>query len=100
MPRQRRSSWGSNEDAGRGRRRIRYWADLHDGRGYRRVSETIEGSRRDGDEALAMRRVRHSADAPVPTLAQAYELWWLPEARERVERGEMAKVTLVNYESR
>ena len=27
MPRQRRSSWGSNEDAGRGRRRIRYWAE-------------------------------------------------------------------------
>ena len=96
----RRSSWGSNEDAGRGRRRIRYWADLHDGKGYRRVSETIEGSRRDGDEALAMRRVQHSADAPVPTLAQAYEAWWLPEARGRVERGEMAKVTLANYESR
>lgn len=100
MSGKRRSSWGSNEDAGRGRRRIRYWADLHDGKGYRRVSETIEGSRRDGDEALARRRVQHSADAPVPTLTQAYELWWLPEARGRVERGEMAKATLVNYESR
>lgn len=100
MSGKRRSSWGSNEDAGRGRRRIRYWADLHDGKGYRRVSETIEGSRRDGDEALARRRVQHSADAPVPTLTQAYELWWLPEARGRVERGEMAKVTLANYESR
>lgn len=100
MPRSSRSSWGSNEDAGRGRRRLRYWADLGDGRGYRRVSETIRGSRRDGDEALARRRVQHAADAPSPTLGQAYEAWWLPEARDRVERGEMAASTLANYESR
>ena len=38
MARRQRAAWGSNEDAGNGRRRIRYWADLGDGRGYRRVS--------------------------------------------------------------
>ena len=54
MPRKRaRSTWGANEDAGNGRRRLRYWADLHDGKGYVRHSMTIVGSRRDGDEALA-----------------------------------------------
>lgn len=53
MARRQRASWGSNEDAGRGRRRIRYWADLHDGRGYRRVSETVRGTRKDADDVLA-----------------------------------------------
>lgn len=94
-----RASWGSNEDAGQGRRRLRYWADLHDGRGYRRVSETIRGSRREGDLVLAQRRVEHDSDAPVPTLAQAYEAWWLPDARDRVEKGELAPRTLTQYES-
>lgn len=99
MPKNRRSSWGSNEDAGRGRRRIRYWADLHDGRGYRRVSETIEGSRRDGDEALARRRVEHSSDAPAPTVRQAYELWWLPDFEDRLSKGEVSVNTGNLYRS-
>ena len=94
-----RASWGSNEDAGDGRRRLRYWADLHDGRGYRRVSETIRGSRRDGDLVLAQRRVEHDSDAPTPTLAQAYGAWWLPDARDRVEKGELAAGSLTMYES-
>lgn len=97
--RRRRSTWGSNEDAGNGRRRLRYWADLHDGRGYARHSMTIVGSRRDGDETLARLRVEHSADRPTPTLAQAYEAWYLPELRERVESGEMAASSVVMYES-
>lgn len=99
MPR-RRSTWGTNEDAGRGYRRLRYWADEHDGRGYVRHSKTIRGTRRDGDEELARLRVAHSADAPVPTVRQAYETWWLPDARERVARGDMATSSLVNYQSR
>lgn len=100
MPRRRaRSTWGSNEDAGGGRRRLRYWADLHDGRGYARHSMTIVGSRRDGDETLARLRVEHSADRPTPTLRQAYEAWYLPELRERVETGDMAPRSLVVYES-
>ena len=91
MPRKRaRSTWGSNEDAGNGRRRLRYWADLHDGRGYTRHSMTIVGSRRDGDETLARLRVEHSQVRPTPTLRQAWEAWYLPELRERVESGDMA----------
>ncbi|MDM8270589.1 hypothetical protein [Thermophilibacter provencensis] len=100
MPRRRaRSTWGSNEDAGNGRRRLRYWADLHDGRGYTRHSMTIVGSRRDGDETLARLRVEHSADRPTPTLRQAYEAWYLPELRERVESGDMAPHSMTMYES-
>lgn len=99
MPR-RRSTWGTNEAAGRGYRRLRYWADEHDGRGYARHSKTIRGTRRDGDEELARLRVLHSEDRPVPTVRQAYETWWLPDARARVEAGDMSQSSLANYESR
>ncbi|HJA28425.1 MAG TPA: site-specific integrase [Candidatus Olsenella pullicola] len=101
MPRKRhRSTWGTNEDAGNGRRRLRYWADLHDGRGYVRHSVTIVGSRRDGDEALARLRVEHSQDRPTPTLRQAWEAWYLPDLMDRFERGEASKSTVSNYLSR
>lgn len=100
MARRQRAAWGSNEDAGNGRRRIRYWADLGDGRGYRRVSETVTGSRRDADLLLARRRVEHDSDAPVPTLRQAYEAWWLPEFEDAIERGEVKRNTLCTYTSR
>lgn len=96
----RRASWGCNEDAGGGRRRLRYWADLHDGRGYRRVSETVRGSRRDGDEVLAARRVEHSRDAPGMTVAQAYEGLWLPDALDRLASGDISRNTLDNARSR
>lgn len=100
MPRKRiRSTWGSNEDAGNGRRRLRYWADLHDGRGYVRHSMTIVGSRRDGDEALARLRVEHSADRPTPTLRQAWEAWYLPEVEDRVASGDLAPHTAEIYRS-
>lgn len=103
MPRKRgrksRSAWGSNDDAGAGRRRLRYWADLHDGRGYTRHSKTIAGTKTDGDEELARLRVQHGGDSPTVTLGQAWEMWYLPELRELVESGEMAPRTLELYES-
>ena len=103
MPRKRgrksRSTWGSNDDAGAGRRRLRYWADLHDGRGYTRHSKTILGTKKDGDEELARIRVAHSQDRPVPTLGQAYEMWWHADAVDRLERSELARSTLKMYES-
>lgn len=99
MPR-RRSTWGTNESAGRGYRRLRYWADEHDGRGYVRHSKTIRGTRRDGDEELARLRVLHSEDRPVPTVRQAYETWWLPDVMARYEAGEMSKNSVANYKSK
>ena len=103
MPRKRgrksRSTWGSNDDAGAGRRRLRYWADLHDGKGYARRSMTIVGTRSDGDEMLARLRVEHSQDRPTPTLRQAWEAWYLPELRDRAEAGEVSPRTVRVYES-
>lgn len=99
MPR-RRSTFGTNEDAGRGYRRLRYWADLHDGRGYARHSKTIKGTRRDGDAELARIRVLHSEDRAAPTVRQAYESWWLPDALARHEAGEMSQNSLAGYRSK
>lgn len=96
----RRSTWGSNTDAGVGYRRLRYWADERDGRGYVRHSKTIKGTRRQGDEELACLRVAHSQDRPVPTVRQAYETWWLPDALAKLESGRMTRSTLKNYQSR
>lgn len=98
--RRRRSTWGSNEPAGPGRRRLRYWADEGDGRGYVRHSMTIVGSRRDGDDALARLRVEHSQDGPAPTLRQAWETWYLPDLMDRREHGEASASTVSNYVNR
>ena len=98
--RKSRSTWGSNEDAGAGRRRLRYWADLHDGRGYVRHSKTIVGTKTDGDVELARLRVQHSQDATVPTVGEMWERFERPYLVSGVESGEVARRTLINYESK
>lgn len=99
MPR-RRSTWGTNAPAARkGHRRLRYWADEHDGRGYARHTKTIRGTRRDGDEELARLRMEHAADAPVPTLESAWETWARPDYARRVASGKASPNTLAAYDS-
>ena len=94
MAGRRRSTYGCNEAVAPGTRRLRYWADLHDGRGYVRHSKTIHGTRREGDEELARLRLAHAGDRPSPTVQEAWETWWLPQARDRVARGEMTQRSL------
>ena len=84
MPR-KRSSWGSNQPMGPGKRRIRYMADTGDGRGFTRHSETVYGTRKQADEVLAQRRIEHSQDKPVPTLQHAYETWLIPELEDKLK---------------
>ena len=80
MPRKTRASWGSNKPARRkGYRTLRYWADTKDGRGYMRHTMTIQGSKRDGDRKLAELRLQHGDDVHVPTIAEAWGSWLLPE---------------------
>lgn len=93
----KRSSWGSNEAAGPGRRRLRFWADLNDGRGYVRHSVTIEGTRRDGDDYLARVRVEHSHDRPAPTVGELWDRFELPRLRDGVESGRVALRTMQTY---
>lgn len=99
MPRkQERSTWGCNEPAGKGKRRIRFWADMHDGKGYRRCSKTVRGTKRDADDELRRMWQLHAADAPTSTMVRVYERWWLPDARSRVSEGSLAPATLDLYE--
>ena len=90
-----RSSWGSNSPAARkGYRTLRYWADKHDGRGYRRCCKTIKGTKRDGDAELARLRIMHDEDKPTPTVRDCYEAWYMPDAEPRLSPN-----TLRQYKS-
>lgn len=100
MARRMRSAFGCVERVRDGVWRVRWWGDEHDGRGYRRCSMTVRGSRRDATEALAAKHVEHGHDTPVPTLEQAYRMWWLPQLDDRLERGELARSTYEGYVSR
>lgn len=106
MPRKRRKktrrTWGSNDPAGPGRRRLRYRADTHDGRGYTRHSETIEGTWQDGEDRLDALKAMYGSDraARACTVRHAYETWWLPDAQARMAAGMLAKQTLDGYLSK
>jgi hypothetical protein len=90
-----RSDWGCVQEVGRGRWRIRYWAETPDG--YRRCSETVRGTRRDAYDRLAQIRLEHSRDAPCPTVGQAWSQWVLPSFERRVMSGDISVGTLEHY---
>ena len=69
--RRKRSSWGSVEKLPSGRWRVRWWESTP--QGWKRQSETIDGSRKDAERRLAQIRVA-ADDAPrVPTVGEAWE---------------------------
>lgn len=100
MARRMRSAWGSVQRLGPSRYRLRWWEDR--GGEYARRSEVVRGTRKEATRRLA--EIRASLDETAPhgrararrrmTVGEAYETWWLPEARERVERGELARNTM------
>ena len=98
-----RSEWGTNESIGKGRRRLRFWADTGDGTGYRRRSKVIRGTRRDGRLELARLQTLYDkgrgAERRIHPLAmnEVYERWWLPEARGRLASGDLAQATFDLY---
>lgn len=104
MPRKQRSTWGSITRLGKDRYRLRWWEERDDG--YARRSEVVRGTRRAAERRLA--EIRSSLDETAPhkrarhkmTVGEAFEQWWLPDAKDRLESGEMAKSTFDNYMSR
>lgn len=96
----RRPTWGSIARLGRDRYRLRWWEEV-DG-DYARRSEVVRGSRRAAERRLA--EIRASLDETAPhgrararkrlTVGEAYERWWLPDARGRLESGRLARSTL------
>lgn len=96
MPRKMRSSFGCVQRLDRDRYRLRWWEEIAGE--YRRRSRIVRGTRREAERAMAeiragldenaRHRLRH-----VPTVGEAYEKWWLPDAQERLERGVLARST-------
>lgn len=94
-----RSSWGSNRPARRkGYRVLRYWADTHDGTGYRRRCETVRGTKRDGWSRLAELHVLHADDRPTMTVGHLWEAYERPSLAEAVESGRTSPRTFAAYE--
>jgi integrase len=96
MPRKMRSSFGCVQRLAQGHYRLRWWEEV--GGEYKRRSENVRGTRREAERRLAEIRVgldenkRHRL-RQVPTVAEAYERWWLPEAEQAVEAGKLARST-------
>lgn len=92
--RKRRDTWGSiSYDPKRQVGVIRYWAST-DERGYMRHCKTVHGTRQEVEMARAALMLDHSADAPCPTVGQAWERWCLPDIERMVEGGDLSKQTM------
>lgn len=89
-----RREFGSIATVRPGVQRVRYWADLHDGTGYRRRSATVRGTKREAAAWLAKQHVEHGGDVPDMTVSEVYETWYLPDIEER-----LADRTLYIYKS-
>lgn len=94
-----RSAWGSITRVSKNRYRLRYWADLHDGRGRTRHSETVRGSRKDARHRLSELEASHGTDSPTMTLGECATRFWVPECEDRMAKGKMAKSTWASYEN-
>ncbi|MDO4590998.1 MAG: hypothetical protein Q4B35_06360 [Slackia sp.] len=93
--RARRRTWGSITTVERGKHILRWVENTPEGR--KRKSRTFYGTYKEADAELARIRVRVGDDAPVPTIGQAYTMWWLPWIERRVDDGHTARSTADGY---
>ena len=96
MPRRMRSSFGCVQRLGHDRYRLRWWEEVAGE--YKRRSKVVRGTRKEAERAMAEVRAGLDESDPrklrhVPTVGEAFERWWLPDAQERLGRGELAKST-------
>lgn len=86
MPkRKRRRSWGSIDSMTKTKHVLRYMANTPEGR--KRVSRTFNGTYREACFELSRLEVEHSDDRPVPTVGEAYRMWYVPWLDRRVADG-------------
>lgn len=97
MPRKKkRSAWGSLTQLDSTTWRLRYWSSGPDG--YKRRSKTIRNATRlDAERVRSELMLLHSDDAPCPTVGDVWESYALPDLKRRVENGDLAPDTLVQY---
>lgn len=97
MPGQR-APWGSVTLVSRGVYRLRWWGRDAGGT-YRRMSETVHGTRRQAYDRLALLHVEHSQERGTATVGQAHDLWWVPWADRRCDSGQMSASTRRQFDS-
>ena len=96
--RKMRSSWGTVEDCGDGRHRLR-WLEWHGGK-RKRVSKTMRCPRYIADRELARLRTiyDHPRDmAMCPGFERCWEEWYIPDCRKRIEEGSLRLQSLQIY---
>ncbi len=97
MPRRMRSSFGCVQRVDRERYRLRWWEEA--GGEYKRRSETVRGTRREAERRMAEIRASldetaHGRRREVPTVREAYERWWLPDAEQALADGRLARSSM------
>ena len=94
MPRRRqRRSFGSITEVTKGRKYVCRWVENTE-RGRVRRSRTVIGTYREAERFLSMKNVEVGAERRVPTLNEAYELWYVPHLARRVESGRLRAETV------
>ena len=83
---QRRRVWGSVTEMRRGKKYVLRWMQ-NTPQGRRRKTKTVYGTYREACAELDRIHVEHADDAPVPTIAKAYETWLVPKMAAQVEAG-------------
>lgn len=97
MPkRKQRSPWGTIDSKGKDKHVIRWVENTPEGR--KRKCRTFHGTYREAALELARIRVEKADDRPVPTVGQAYEMWYRPWLGERVAAGSAKARTAEIYE--
>lgn len=92
-----RSTWGCIQRMGTAKYRVRWMGDEGDGTGYRRRSATLHCSRKEARAFLSAKEARHGEERCTPTLGEAHDRWWMPEAVERLQSGDLARNTFDLY---
>lgn len=86
MPRKkRRRSWGSITSVTKTKHVLRWTENTPEGR--KRRSRTVECTYKEACFELSRLEVEHSEDRPVPTIGEAYRMWYLPWIERRVADG-------------
>lgn len=86
MPRRkRRRSWGSIKSVTKTKHVLRWVENTPEGR--KRRSRTLECTYKEACFELSRLEVEHADDRPVPTIGEAYRMWYLPWIERRVKDG-------------
>ena len=97
MPRKRaRRTFGSIDEVVAGKKYVCRWYENTD-LGRKRLSKTVNGTYREADLFLSRKHVELGEEHVVPTLADAYELWYVPWAERQVADGKKKQGTVDRY---